>query len=448
MNRRVLALLAPVVVAACNTTPRMDIPPATDAALLPVTQRVERQPSFALDKVVANIKRGTTILHYPSGASEGSQCPYCNYRYSNPATVEWGPGGSSALGNWSTELGEVFYHTLTARGVNVAGNPADLFRQSKSAQSAEYLIGARITEIRGNVCHMHSWWDGSPLNEFYAEIYVDVDWTVFSSVTQREVLTLRTKGYTKPAQGKRGSIVVAFHDAFGSAAENLLASRQFVDVVDGKSAAEAVAAASGPVRYFAAREPSSRPVDKRIGTVLPAVVTVRIGAGHGSGFVISEDGLLLTNHHVVGDSKTVGIIFNNGVEVAGTVLARNESHDVALVQIPLRVPSYLPVRAERPNTLERVYAVGTPLRESLRSTVTTGVVSAIRTDGRTGLSRIQADVAISPGNSGGPLLDENGNVIGIAVAGYSKASSEGLNLFIPIGDALEAVNLKMGRGPS
>jgi S1-C subfamily serine protease len=119
-----------------------------------------------------------------------------------------------------------------------------------------------------------------------------------------------------------------------------------------------------------------------------------------------------------------------------------------MVQIPLRVPSYLPVRAERPNTLERVYAVGTPLRESLRSTVTTGVVSAIRTDGRTGLSRIQADVAISPGNSGGPLLDENGNVIGIAVAGYSKASSEGLNLFIPIGDALEAVNLKMGRGPS
>jgi serine protease Do len=442
MIRRIYAVALLALAAACNSTPRMDIPAVEPLPLLEITQRVERQPLFALDKVVANIKRGTTVLHFPSGNSEGMPSAYCNYRYTSPATVEWGSGGTSVLGNWSTELGEVFYQSLSAKGLNVAGNPADLFRRSKSAGSAEYLVGARITEMRGNVCHMHSWWDGRPLNEYHAEIYIEVEWTVFSSVTQREVLVLKTKGYVRPIQGKRGSVVVAFHDAFGSAAENLLASRQFVEIVDNKPPATNAAAVASPARYFIGRELSSRALDRRVASVLPSVVTIRVGGGHGSGFVISEDGLILTNDHVVGDGKVVGVVLSNGIEITGTVLARSETRDVALVQIPLRVPSYLPVKTGRPNTLDRVYAIGTPLIEGLRSTVTTGVVSAIRVDPRTGLSHIQSDVAISSGNSGGPLLDENGNVVGIAVAGYSKARSEGLNLFIPIDEALDALNLK------
>ena len=170
-------------------------------------------------------------------------------------------------------------------------------------------------------------------------------------------------------------------------------------------------------------------------------MTVRLGLGHGSGFVISEDGLILTNQHVVGDSKRVSIVLSNGIEIEGMVLARNEGRDVALIKIPLRVPSYLPVRTERPARLEKVFVIGTPITEGLRSTVTSGVVSAIRIEPRSGLSFIQSDAAISPGNSGGPLLDENGNVIGISVAKVRKAS-EGLNMFIPIDEALEALNLK------
>ncbi|MCH9050748.1 MAG: trypsin-like peptidase domain-containing protein [Proteobacteria bacterium] len=100
------------------------------------------------------------------------------------------------------------------------------------------------------------------------------------------------------------------------------------------------------------------------------------------------------------------------------------------------------VRLERPARLEKTFVIGTPIKAGLRSTVTSGVVSAIRIEPRSGLSFIQSDAAVSPGNSGGPLLDENGNVIGISVIKIIGNSSEGLNLFIPIDEALEALNLK------
>ena len=74
--------------------------------------------------------------------------------------------------------------------------------------------------------------------------------------------------------------------------------------------------------------------------------------------------------------------------------------------------------------------------------MTSGVVSAIRIFSRSGLTFIQSDAAISPGNSGGPLLDKNGNVIGISVSIIADVSAQGLNLFIPIGDALDALKLK------
>jgi S1-C subfamily serine protease len=84
-----------------------------------------------------------------------------------------------------------------------------------------------------------------------------------------------------------------------------------------------------------------------------------------------------------------------------------------------------------------VFALGTPLTRALQSTLTRGIVSARRSLG--GKTYLQADVAISTGNSGGPLLDKMGNVVGISVAGFNVG--ENLNLFIPINEALSALNI-------
>jgi S1-C subfamily serine protease len=167
-------------------------------------------------------------------------------------------------------------------------------------------------------------------------------------------------------------------------------------------------------------------------------VTIELGNGHGSGFLISRDGYVLTNAHVVGEGKNVPVVFTNGLRISGRVLRVAKNRDVALVKVPIIADHILPISQKKPPiVLDTVYALGTPLKRGLQATLTKGVVSAHRK--LRNEPYIQADVAITGGNSGGPLLDESGNVVGITVASFVRGQN--LNLFIPIDDALKALNL-------
>jgi S1-C subfamily serine protease len=103
----------------------------------------------------------------------------------------------------------------------------------------------------------------------------------------------------------------------------------------------------------------------------------------------------------------------------------------------------LALRRGTPGVGEAVFAIGTPLDPSLQNTVTKGIVSANRI--LDGFAYIQSDVTVDHGNSGGPLLDDKGRVIGITVSKIAPDDGQrGLNLFIPIGDALDFLALKTG----
>lgn len=113
---------------------------------------------------------------------------------------------------------------------------------------------------------------------------------------------------------------------------------------------------------------------------------------------------------------------------------------LALIKTSAVKPAPLVLRAASPQAGEAVYAIGTPLDAKFQGSVTKGIVSATRVyDGQ---SFIQSDAVINSGNSGGPLLDENGAVIGVCVSGYEvNGAPAGINLFIPIDDALKALAL-------
>lgn len=170
----------------------------------------------------------------------------------------------------------------------------------------------------------------------------------------------------------------------------------------------------------------------------PAVVNLRPVArrgGSGSGFVFSSEGLLLTNHHVVANQDRVRVRFNDGRERTGEVVGNDPWTDVAVVKVD--ADGALPVAAMGDSAALRVgqlvVAIGSPL--GFESTVTAGVVSAT---GRTLRSItghlvdgvIQTDAALNPGNSGGPLVDSRGRVIGINTAVIQPA--QGLCFAIPI----------------
>ncbi|MBF2057127.1 MAG: trypsin-like peptidase domain-containing protein [Cyanobacterium sp. T60_A2020_053] len=157
--------------------------------------------------------------------------------------------------------------------------------------------------------------------------------------------------------------------------------------------------------------------------------------GSGSGFIVQEDGLILTNAHVVEGASFVSVSLQDGRIFDGEVLGVDTMTDVAVVKISaLDLPTVSMGNSEAINTGEWAIAIGNPL--GLNHTVTAGIISALnRTSNEVGIPDkkvrfIQTDAAINPGNSGGPLLNAQGEVIGINTA--IRADAQGLGFAIPI----------------
>ena len=127
-----------------------------------------------------------------------------------------------------------------------------------------------------------------------------------------------------------------------------------------------------------------------------------------------------------------------------TTLRSDPARDVALLRIEGGAYTPLPLRLEPVALTEEVYAVGSPLDPSLAGTVTRGIVSQIQQNEHS-QPLIQADATIQPGNSGGPLLDARGNVVGISQSGLTDDGSHlvGINFFVPIADALRRLNIQV-----
>ena len=167
--------------------------------------------------------------------------------------------------------------------------------------------------------------------------------------------------------------------------------------------------------------------------------------GVGSGFIISSDGYLLTNHHVVEGADEIYVTLTDKRELKGRLVGSDRRTDVALVKIDASGLPRLPVGdSNRVRVGEWVLAIGSPF--GLENTVTAGIVSAKGRETGDYLPFIQTDVAVNPGNSGGPLLNMRGEVIGINSQIYSRTGGfMGISFAIPIDEAMRVADqLKSG----
>lgn len=326
-------------------------------------------------------------------------------------------------------LTDVTSVTLRQAGFKLANDPTELFNQTRRS-NPDLIIGGSIKSMRlfSQLC------DGEE-----GAATIRVEWQIFDPLKRSVIYRTETTG-----TGSAKRIPKAFSHAQSDAVAN--AAKVFANdpqvrllLLTGPAPDPiAVAAVAPKIRI----PKSSRPVLARHMTdVTPAVVTVRTGDGHGSGFYVARD-LVLTNWHVVGDASRVMIHPAEGVEVEGQVEMRDQGRDVALVRVKDASAAQLVVEPRLPETGAEVYAIGSPLDELFAGTLTKGVVSGMRTiDGK---RYIQSDVSIQPGNSGGPLVDKDGQVVGIAVIGYRPGNANtGINLFIPIREALDALGIEM-----
>src|ERR1700677_1239312 len=162
--------------------------------------------------------------------------------------------------------------------------------------------------------------------------------------------------------------------------------------------------------------------------------------GQGSGFILNKDGLILTNNHVIDNAQRVEVMLSDKHKYKATVMGVDKNHDLALLKI--NAPNLVPATLSESTGLivgQRVYAIGNPF--GLQGTMTRGIISAIRSirgpNNNPIEDAIQTDAAVNPGNSGGPLLNSRGEVIGITtlIANNGADQSSGIGFAIPINTA-------------
>lgn len=188
----------------------------------------------------------------------------------------------------------------------------------------------------------------------------------------------------------------------------------------------------------------------------PSVVaiTTEIQAGHygnfgqnssgaGSGVILSKDGYIATNNHVISDARQIKVTTSEGKNYDAKVIGSDSKADLAVLKIDAK--NLKPVTLGNSDNLEvgqAAIVIGNPLGQ-LGGTVTTGIISSLdrqlEIDGNT-MTLLQTDAAISPGNSGGGLFDSNGNLVGIVNAKASSSNTEGIGFAIPINTATTTID--------
>jgi len=389
---------------------------------------------IALKRVVTNLSRGTEIGKMRVGIA-------CL----NGGSLTWKSGRKSIN---DEELNVVFADELKRYNYRVVGDPSELFEDTRSG--AEIAVGARITDLKYDVCYPLAPWGDYRTGSASASI--TVDWQVYNTLDKKVVFRKSASG-TSSVSFKGGNDHDALFNAFSNAVQGLLSDKGFLEIVmekepsppmgglsdnsDGLPASTAKLSASsgGGGGYVVpnSKAPASLAAAKN------SVVVIELPGGHGSGFLIGNSGYILTNEHVVKDMSTARIRFSNGSKAVGRVLKTDPRQDVALVQIDNPPVSGLPFRLEDVPVATDVYAIGAPFKESLQGSLTKGIVSGYRRDNRG--RWLQSDAAINGGNSGGPLLDQQGKVVGMCSSGMGETDS-GISFFVPIADAFNVMGMQ------
>ena len=371
-------------------------------------------------------------------------------------------------------LRQAFHDAMEANGYDVVGSLDIAFEPDDEEQRAEYSIKGKLKDAQLDMCHS----DPDRLNILNpvpgesGKMYLAIDWSVYDRLSRTVVYKPRTEGFTKRDIPNTEGMTLLFHDAFEMAVHNLAADTKFRDlIVDGVKPPKAEDGIDWRGEKIDTR-PRMFDEDEEV-TIAPAKlsrqpfaktaeqgrnVSVMIQkGGHGSGFFITNQGHILTNAHVIGESRRTRIVTNiRKTGITAEVLRVDRARDVALLKLE-EIPDWLdittlPIRLDWPEVGEDIYALGVPKDwKAFRGTLTKGIVSSHRKYMKVrGLRNnyIQGDVEVHPGSSGGPLLDEYGNIVGISVEGYTAGNDSGhspvgvgLNLFIPIREALDRLGI-------
>ena len=280
---------------------------------------------------------------------------------------------------------------------------------------------------------------GKRLIDYRGTEKINIQWNVYR-LAEKSVMLGNFKTQTQLNRNPGSSTKILDQLIFESA-RDLLENDSIFDYLQSMEKDYMSSTKGSEIRINILSPPKYTTIRDALKNTKPAVVTIINKNSFGSGFIISSDGYILTNYHVIMDEKNVTVKLNNDLKVKASLVKSNKDYDLALLHIDAEDLKTIPIgNSDLVETGDEVYAVGTPLEESLGQTITRGIISGVRMI--SGIKFLQTDVSINPGNSGGPLLNDKGELIGITTMKLSGVGVEGIGFCIPSNAAFEMLNIK------
>lgn len=373
-----------------------------DFVLKPSLQKIEGANMTYCSELVFNVKAGDKVGEriIQSGAKENI---YFEESFKGDAAA-----ARSTLNDRLRDLG---FKTPEAKG--------QLFAPTSQAH---YLIKGEVLSMQYKVQMVPDYTTSSYKTTTICDISIKWQLVTRGNELKHE---LTTKGN---AVALEQSSIAAFNQALERSFEEFIAEEKVYATVKESYSAEDIAK---KFELLQINQPAAfADNDKIINSATNAIVTIDIGDSHGSGCIISEDGYIVTNYHVVEGVEKVNVRFKSGIALEGSVVRSNKDFDLALVKV--NGAGFTPIRMNTEKDINvgiDVYAIGTPADKTLGQTVTKGIISGVRKD--EDREFIQTDVSINPGNSGGGLIDKKGTLIGIVNAKLVGTGIEGIGFAIP-----------------
>ena len=327
--------------------------------------------------------------------------------------------GNSYYNNLEPEVSDEVNNYLKEMGFNVVGMKKSVFAEKETTADIEILLVMPLIAY--------------DKNKFEHRRSILANWTVYDTKEEKVILKISSAGYSPTPEIKSKGLTISIKDALNK----LITDPVFISNVNKEN--DLQNKKSTPLVNIPLTIRNYSDFENMLDSSIKSVVTIKSEYGHGSGFFISSNGYILTNRYIIKDSDKNYAILSNGIQLPLTLIADSKERGVAILKVVGDGYVALPISKEIPNTGSEVIAIGTPEDVSLGQTVTRGILSGNRTFEEN--KYIQTDVSLNAGTSGGPLINKQGEVIGVIAGKLNGKGIEGLGFGIPINETIEALNI-------
>ena len=398
-------------------------------------------PHYEFDKETPLIQFDKLVVNFPEGKVVGK------YEDSEGEIEELKWEGSIKTG--ADIFQQRFYDLLTTAGFpNITVEQGELFQNnSKKKKYARFVIGLNILDY--DIFLTDSKFDAMGLIRDYQYIAGRTDllmeWQVLDKAKDEVVLTKTLNGVSNFNNSSSTNIKSGRSEAFEDGLIKLLKDSSFVQLIrEAKNETFVAKSAVTENTISIERIAPLRDINglsELIQRANPACVTVITDIGHGSGAFVSSDGLILTAAHVVEGVNKIEIKMTSGISLSAKVVKLNTDFDVAILKVEGAGYPALPLLGDSSLDLgSDVLTIGTPHDLDLGQSIAKGIISGKRKN-ESGTIYLQADIAVSPGNSGGPLIDYSGNVVGVVQSKIIREGVEGIGFALPISKVMEVLEI-------